>query len=80
MTALEAPWRWTCDSSESGEAHLVDLLGENGNGECSCKDFQIRRRPKLREGHASSRFTRCKHIDLARDLALNMIIHAERTS
>ena len=27
------------------EAYKVDLLANYGNGECSCKDFEIRRRP-----------------------------------
>ena len=32
-------------SSTSKEAYKVDLLANFGNGECNCKDFEIRRRP-----------------------------------
>lgn len=45
-------------------AHVVDLAGFGGFGECSCEDFQYRILPLLHRGEAANR---CKHLVAARE-------------
>lgn len=56
--------------------HLVDLLENNGNGECDCRDFITRCNPNWKRlkhtveygwpGHPNPDRTICKHIHVAR--------------
>lgn len=43
--------RWHVRSRRKGvDPQLVDLSAYNGNGRCSCKDFQTRMEPILKQG------------------------------
>ena len=52
-------------------AHVVDLAGHDGFGECSCEDFCYRVRPALLKRQPT---TRCKHILAAREYLVNQVI------
>lgn len=52
-------------------AHVVDLAGLAGFGECSCEDFQYRILPARMRGEQSAR---CKHIEAARQHLATMVI------
>lgn len=65
--------------SEENETHVVDLAALNGNGECSCTDFTMRRAPafnknggnvvhfeKDKKGRVVAEATYCKHIAVAK--------------
>mgnify|MGYP001596246919 CR=1 FL=1 len=41
--------RWLVRSRHGPIKHLVDLGGYNGNGRCSCTDFQTRMEPILKK-------------------------------
>lgn len=55
--------------------HVVDLMENNGNGSCDCKDFLTRCEPNYKEerkiveygfpGNPNPKRTRCKHIHVA---------------
>jgi hypothetical protein len=60
------------------ETHVVDLTANNGNGECSCTDFAMRRAPNFRNngghivhyyidsnGKVGKDATTCKHCHAA---------------
>ena len=60
------------------ETHVVDLLENDGNGACSCRDFETRRGPnyhkngkqiveyaKDEKGKVVAGASRCKHINAA---------------
>ena len=79
------PLRYYVHSETVGnETHVVDLAANNGNGECSCTDFAMRRAPNFRhngghtvhyyldtEGKVGKDATTCKHIHAAQlDLAV----------
>ena len=53
-------------TAESGETHLIDIKEFDGNGFCSCRDFQYRHLPTLvREQEAGRPYSankQCKHI------------------
>lgn len=46
--------------------HLVDLMGHDGNGECSCERFGFRMAPDLAKGVVPGLRTECRHIQLAK--------------
>lgn len=51
VVAFDHSFRWRVRSRRSRiDPHLVDLSAYGGNGRCSCKDFQTRMEPLLREG------------------------------
>ena len=52
-------------------AHVVDLAGFHGFGECSCEDFQYRILPALHRGEAANR---CKHLVAAREELARLVI------
>jgi len=66
--------------------HLVDLLENDGNGECDCLDFTTRCLPNLRQsrktveygqpGHPNPDRTRCKHIHVSIQKFTNEILQA----
>lgn len=58
--------------SRENRPHLVDLLAHAGLGECSCKDWQTRAWPRIRDGETNG--TRCRHITAARDYFLNALL------
>ena len=70
------PLRYRVPSDTLGKpSHLVDLTSLNGNGICDCEDFQIRRRPALRNGEPMSNAkTRCKHLRKARQFLADQVI------
>ena len=76
MRPYNPPWEFLCESSNGKETYKIDLLGDSGNGECSCPNYQFRKKPLLRDGYTPSSATRCKHILQARNIALTLIIDA----
>jgi len=62
--------------ASKGEAYLVDIISYSGNGKCSCPHFEFRLEPKVKTGEIH----RCKHILASREMALDIIIHAEINS
>lgn len=72
---FEPPFRWRVESESRPSApHLVDLLGYDGNGECSCPHFVFTLARELKMGRVPSPATRCKHIRAAREALLNALI------
>ena len=81
-------WRYYVFSeSEDNAEHIVDLSANNGNGECSCRDFETRRGPnfhrngklivdysKDERGKVNPEATYCKHIAAVRNHLLNSIL------
>jgi len=65
--------RFLVRSSTTSEEYLVDLAALNGNGSCTCKDFQCRIEPKLSRGQKPPRYL-CKHLRAAREHLTNMLI------
>lgn len=53
--------------------HTVDLLSWAGCGECSCKDWQVRRGPLIKSGLREGVF--CKHVIAARAYFLDDLLH-----
>lgn len=76
MRPYNAPFEFLTESNNGKEIYKIDLLGDGGNGECSCPDYQFRKKPMLRDGCIPSSATRCKHILQARNIALTLIIDA----
>jgi len=70
------PFEFLAEASKGAEIYKIDLLGDAGNGECSCPNYQYVKKPLLNKGHAQSSMTRCKHILQARNIALTLIIKA----
>lgn len=56
--------------SEPRSQHVVDLLENDGRGACSCKDFQTRRWPVIRDGGRAT----CKHMRAAREYFLDDLL------
>lgn len=56
--------------------HLVDITDEHGNGYCACEYFQFSLLPYVTKLTALSGDYRCRHIEAARDFALEMTIRA----
>lgn len=50
--------------------YLVDLLANDGRGECSCRDWICRAWPIIREGGKAS----CKHVTAARTAFLDGLL------
>lgn len=50
--------------------HVVDLLAHEGRTECSCKDWQTRRWPVIREGGRAW----CKHGRAVREYVLDNLL------
>lgn len=74
MEIYNPPFEFLADASKGSEVYKIDLLGDAGNGECSCPHYQYRLKQMVLQGHLPSSHTRCKHILLARNLCLQMII------
>lgn len=62
--------------SQKGCAHVVDLLENDLNGECSCQHYQYRITPMIKQGiiKADSEKARCKHMRIARQLFYEIAI------
>mgnify|MGYP003385230599 CR=1 FL=1 len=87
----DMPFRWLVESSSrKGESHLVAIDSFNSNGSCSCEHFEIRIRPSLlrlsdetvdsyKKRVRPLRKNKCKHIVIARECFLNMIIKKLKT-
>lgn len=57
---------WVRSRSNPKIRHRVDLIANNGGGECSCKDWQTRRGPALRSGADTlTRSATCYHVRAA---------------
>lgn len=54
--------------------YLVDLGEYGGNGRCTCRDFEIRKWPLIRDGSAPGERTRCWHIRRAREWMIDLVI------
>ena len=77
----DAPGRYLVPSrSKPGEVHLVDLVSYRRNGRCSCRDFSVRKEPRLRAGEEPSNSLRCKHIHSARDAFIELILSELETA
>jgi hypothetical protein len=66
-------FRFTSDSRDD-IAHVVDLGGFDGFGECSCEDFQYRILPSLTRNDPTAGLKRCKHIIAAREHLADQVI------
>lgn len=61
--------------SKEGKRYRVDLLSNKGAGECSCKDWGIRRLPNILSGQPHGlRSTLCIHVIAARRYFLNGLL------
>lgn len=57
--------------SDVGATYRVDLVANAGRGECSCRDFETRKAPAIRNGAAiRSDAATCKHIRAVQDYFL----------
>ena len=67
---------WTVQSdSKPNVRYRVDLLANGGLGECSCKDWAMRRGPAGRAGGApGTRATLCRHLIKVRRYFLNEVL------
>jgi hypothetical protein len=57
--------------------YLVDLGEYNGNGSCGCQHFEFRLKPTLERNHEidwTRTPMRCRHIEAARQFALDVIL------
>lgn len=63
-----------CTSEKDGDEFVydVDILGHEGFGHCTCKDFTYRIQPYLDKGETPSH--RCKHLIMARELFTDEVI------
>jgi hypothetical protein len=52
--------------------HTVDLLSWGGRGECSCKDWQTRRGPRVKAGDRED--VHCVHVAAARRYFLDGLL------
>lgn len=58
-----------------GRSYRVDLLAHGGAGQCSCKDWNTRRWPAIRDGQMhGTRATLCRHGIKARRHFLNGLL------
>ena len=74
---LESPTRYVFNSiNQEGVAHVVDLLVNNLNGECTCQHYQYRIKAMIKQGliKPKSEKARCKHIRVARQMLYDEII------
>ena len=63
------PFRYKQESNKGSETYWIDLLDHEGNGSCSCPDFEIRRQYNIKNGKPLySSDTRCKHVNCAANL------------
>lgn len=70
------PTRFLVESASAREPHLVDLAPHSLVGECSCEHFQFRFRRMARKGLQMPENMRCKHIEAAREVALDLSVAA----
>lgn len=54
--------------------HLVDLIEYNGNGACSCEEFEFRLAPRLKEGSQPNAVWECRHIRRAKRRLVEIVI------
>ncbi len=50
VEAGDCSTRWFVRSRTSGKKYLVDVSSYGGNGRCSCRDYEVRMEPVLRNG------------------------------
>ena len=81
-------FRWYVHSETEGDAeHVVDLTENNGNGQCSCRDFETRCGPAFyrngkniipyerdEKGKLNKDRTICKHINAVRNHLFNSLL------
>lgn len=67
---------FTVDSrTKPAEPHRVELLAHAGASECSCKGWQCRAWPAIRDGeYHGTRRTTCHHVRAARLYFLNSLL------
>ena len=58
--------------TDSRVTYMIDLSSFDGNGVCSCDDFQFRKQPRLRAGAEPSDSLRCWHLRQARNYLLDV--------
>jgi hypothetical protein len=68
-----ATW-FDVESASGRDPWRVDLALHGGVGECACEDFQFRKRKQARTGRAPAELARCKHLDAAREVALDLSV------
>ncbi len=65
---------WVQSRSQPDQEHLCDLLYFDGNGKCSCQNFQFTCEPKLVRGAKPDKTLRCWHLRLAREVFLQDVL------
>jgi len=56
--------------SDPRSVHIVDLTENAGRSACSCKDWQTRRWPIIRDGGSAT----CKHVRAVREFFLDNLL------
>jgi hypothetical protein len=71
------PTRYYVGSRRANVApYLVDVTEYKKNGQCTCEDFQFRKKPHLDRGAKPSPELRCYHIKCVRAWLLNRLLTA----
>lgn len=66
---------YSVESDTGTAAYRVDLLANDGKGQCSCRDWETRRSPAIKAGDPiGSPSTMCKHVVRARGYFLNGLL------
>lgn len=71
------PYRFGCDGKLQLRFHKVDIAAYNGNGQCGCETFEFSFGPALSKVRPSlwlESGLRCRHIQAARQYALDLTI------
>ena len=68
------PLRFHVRSRSEPFPHLVDLGEYCGNGQCSCIDFEMRRKPLLERGAYPADWLECWHIRQAKRALVRLTI------
>jgi hypothetical protein len=69
-------------SADDSEPYLVDMLANGGRGACTCRDWQCRCSPAIKDGakaipYGSLNRTTCKHLTAALTyLGMSVVAHA----
>ncbi len=74
VTPFEPPSRWHVKSDTRPDiVHLVDVLENNGFGQCSCEHHQFRIQPEIDGGRVAG-LARCKHLEMSREAFADFMI------
>lgn len=74
---LRLPFDWEIAStSREGICHLVAIDAYNGNGSCTCENFEYRLLALVKQGQPA----RCQHIKAAREAFADLMINKLSTN